>query len=470
MASVEELKRVRSVFRETDAATDLNLRSSAPELPNYLVKTDFFENLLSGDNDINVVLSIKGSGKSTLVRLFEKEVCQNTENSVLISFNPSDALALEYEQGAPAVFHDRYKKQIAAICLHAFDELSERKSHSGVFKDIKDDIKYALSPIKQIVGDTLSRVESIGYKGFKVNFSNPNFKKIQNADFHFEGAVDLLTKMGLRGLRAFVTFDDPEKMFLDQENYENGLIGLLLASIQMNSQLSGAVNTLVFLRHDVYEKVLSFKDDQIANIHPRKFRSIFWATDELIEVVNERVKFCNLAFDEVFNFSPDEIEGQYKKFLRNGPRDLVFLISEAIEKALRRLDGEDGLVDLKDMKAALPSLFRYSNEQMNREFGDSGNLIPVAKGLFGSKSRKVTAEIGIDKIRDMRLKGENEYAEMKKMGIITNEGILKIMIDSGAAQIVAGKKVIHCFDEEFSDLLTDWRGKNLKAHPCIFGA
>ena len=132
---------------------------------------------------------------------------------------------------------------------------------------------------------------------------------------------DLLKEFEKTGLRLRIVVDDPDRFFSNGPNADPHLLaGYILGTNSIAERLN-YVQFVHILKNNVFESLSGI--EEISNLPHDYFSYISWSEEELMEVVDERMKYAKVSDKEVFSDDRAAVLETMIDQLRNGPRDLL---------------------------------------------------------------------------------------------------------------------------------------------------
>jgi hypothetical protein len=264
-----------------------------PALFEYFVQSQAFKRL--SNRSKNIVVGRKGSGKSALrkklIEIFKAKSRTHvvslspTFNTIRSILNDKDLSSDAF--GQEIFFQHIWLRQILieALCGVGHAAKGSYASASLEFarnvalnsnkssQDILENVASVLTKVKAQVGH-------LGEYGLKVEKELRSIAEVDALEFHVK-------QLATDGENMVVFIDDLDLGWDNSQTANNMLLGLLFALTRVSS-ISTNLYVCIFLREDVYTLLL--KETQ----HSDKFRDverIRWGKAELLQVLNERIKY-----------------------------------------------------------------------------------------------------------------------------------------------------------------------------------
>lgn len=423
-------------FGNTDADSDRLLKTSFEEHPVYA-------RVLSGE--INLVLGRKGAGKTALF----KAVADIAENDT--RFRVSANTFRKY----PWKLHQKQRDdgssseeaylgswmfylQIALARL-VFEDPStfhsvDQQSY-GALKAFLEDTYGSTAPKLDKIFRKNTKLKfqgKFGFEGLGIGVNSIDIENLADSVHEVNDYIQfhLFNCLAPR-VRYFVLFDELDLGFQkDDQDYENRLIGLLLAVKMLAdaaSEQGVLVSPVVFLRDDIYSN-LTFEDKN--KLTEASSAKIIWAREaaagvsSLKSVMDRRFQSAfndpSISWNDVFDES-EEMPGRQTKYahicdrtlLR--PRDLIKFCNTVAEQfSLAQGEGMYSRENVHNARLAYSSYLRNELEdEVSKHLEDYRDYISVISSIGKmdfSRDEFQTESESFD-----RLKGKNHDSALKSL-------------------------------------------------------
>jgi len=112
-------------------------------------------------------------------------------------------------------------------------------------------------------------------------------------------------------------------------------------------------------------KELLFTIEEFTNLSSRAIQYIAWSPKELLELIERRVGYSKLKWNDVFRCSKEEFLEFMQFKLRNGPRDLLRFIDIVFDSV-----GNGKAMAIVDFRGKEEDYRLYAFQQMQVVYGD----------------------------------------------------------------------------------------------------
>ena len=354
--SQENFEKLSDSVAELDARKDEHLKD-------YLVQTRTYKKILADPRKVDLLVGLKGSGKSslynTLTQPFPKEE-SSSRKIIRIGISPLNSTwDLEASKVNILQFSESAKSGLAIYILRHLDENIDSYAEKIA---IKNQISKPFSALASLV----KSFQGISILGCGVSFKALDKTKGKALEplpkSQTDPAIEILKKFTDRGFRIEVVTDDADRIFGGHELDKHLLGGFILGSNDLKKQVPG-LSVVHIVKSHVKEALFSV--EEFTNLSTRAVQYIAWSTDELLELITKRLEFANLAWKDIFGFTEKQYKEYFEFKLRNGPRDLLRHLDIVLQNAngVRKLSLDDFERNEQDYRS-------YAFQQMQVVFGD----------------------------------------------------------------------------------------------------
>lgn len=284
----------------------------AQKLKDYFLKTEFWNLIRNGTNDI--VYGAKGAGKSAIYTSITNDIDVLFDEGILVSIaeNPTGNTAFSNLKNDPptteAEFVRLWKLYFLVITAQVFEEYGISDKHAKKVRSILTDCNLIpaqnkLASFLKVCSDfmrsfnngkevsTTAEFDPVTrmYSGqkFSLSFGEPTKHDFEQGLIPIEHAYDLLQKSLFENkIKLWIIIDRLDVAFLESEELEaNALRALFKAYLDL-AQFS-EIKIKVFLRDDIWQRITSegFREAS----HITKFQNLQWSKESLLNLIIRRI-------------------------------------------------------------------------------------------------------------------------------------------------------------------------------------
>lgn len=431
----------------------------AQKLKDYFLKTEFWNLIRNGTNDI--VYGAKGSGKSALYTSITNDIDGLFDEGILVSLaeNPTGNTAFSNLKNDPPTteteFVRLWKLYFLVITARVFEEYEINDQYAEKVRKILMDCNLIpaqnkLSSFLKVCFDfvrsfkngkeisTTAEFDPITgmYSGqkFSLSFGEPSKSDFDKGLVSIEHAYDLLERsLKENKIKLWIIIDRLDVAFTESEELEaNALRALFKAYLDLAQYCE--IKFKIFLRDDIWQKITSggFREAS----HITKFQNLQWTKESLLNLLVRRiidnlelVDFLKINREDVlsdiskqeylfYRLFPKQVDVGAKKPSTldwilsrtkdgkgiNAPRELIQLLNHARNIELKRL--ENGINDLVDdliisRQSLKDAINEVSKQRMELTiYAEFADLKDYMEALRGDKAEHTILTLSTKWIKD----------------------------------------------------------------------
>lgn len=278
---------------------------SDSHLLEYFLQTETYHRLI--DKNKTIVIGRKGSGKSALRKKLAKTFSEEVDTHV-INISPKYASIrnilnekdLSEKFGEEIFFQHSWLRQIMldSLCQIGHSAKGKYTSESleyarSIAKDLNRTTKDLVENISEVLSKIKLKAGDLGELGLHLEKELRIVSEVDALEFHTASLCE-------EGAKFIIMIDDLDLGWDNSKLSNNLLLGLLSAMSYIKS-ISPNIHILIFLREDVYSILMEHTQ------HSDKFRNIErirWNKENLIALLNERIKFSYTHKNETIEEDP----------------------------------------------------------------------------------------------------------------------------------------------------------------------
>src|ERR1700722_1975500 len=390
---------------------------------------------------MTLLLGIKGIGKSTAFKVLTAE---KREGCLISGYAPG---AKRFDIRAslrPGLFRQRFYSLFLAAIISLIEksdvgQSAEKRALTQLLGPLLDSV---IKPAGEAISTARSRVKGASAYGFglTLDLSEDIEKKLDQFDC-VAARTKVISYAG-RGISVRIFIDDPDQALPVGEQGLNSLIGMILAANQININCNGVAGVTILLKTHVYRSVSG--NEELANIFPTQIGSLSWTREELIEAVDQRLKFANCSYDNVFALSKKDMGEKIVPLLRNGPRDLFAWIALAGNAA------KGQKITHGHFQQTTRDAGQFSLKQITTAYDNSVSSIPRLLKLVFSGRDLVGWDELVAIISDLRTNNP-EFIELNaKNTLDLSSEYAKFFLEAGTLEVMSGGLATEPFGREYS--------------------
>jgi len=445
-----------SFKRFVEAVSTLDSRKDS-HLNDYFVQTDTYKLILGEGRNVELVVGLKGSGKTSLYNILTSQSTKDKIGTVSIGISPSDAhWAHQIENANILQFAESAKMGLALYILRhlqsPIDEINDKIR-------IKNEL---FRPVLTLL-DRLKGLQGISIFGCGINLKVPD--EIKKQEFKAIGknesapAIKLLKSIVDSGYSINIVTDDADRIFGGESLNKHLLGGFILGCSDLKNEIDG-----ITIVHIVKSHVKELLDsiEEFTNRSTRLTTYISWSDAELVELLKKRLKYSKLQWNDVFSISKEDFVEVVSPRLRNGPRDLLRYVDLILQ---RKVFGEKiGKADFDDVADDYREL---AYQQMQVVYGDVfSNVGEFVRELFkGSKTLDLSN--GQTEYAKMRLESRPNASIYSQRGFSSFQRALISITDSGCVDINDGNRWVQPYRREYFEAISKKRVAKLRLNYAI---
>ena len=421
-----------------DAVANLDGRQDA-HLKDYLVKTKTYETVFASPHKLDLVVGLKGSGKSSLFNTLTERFDERRGESKLIriGISPTDATWTgELQKVNILQFSNSAKHGLAVYILrHLTENLESLPDRARIAKEVLRPASALLTRLKSLQG--------ISIFGCGVSFKAPDegaaFKPVPKGEM--TSAVSLLKKLVATGFRVEVVTDDADRIFGGNVVDKHLLAGFILGCGDLKRQIDG-LSVVHILKSHVKE--LLFTIEEFTNLSTRAIQYIAWEPEELLKLIQRRLEFAEIEWTDVFGCTRTQLMEFLVPKLRNGPRDLLRYIDIVLQG--KKL-GEK--MSLRDFESKEQDYKLLAFQQMQVVYGDVFNNIgDFVRELFKKKGELTLAAFK-EEYEKMRMESRPSALIYNQTSFSDHKEAFKSITESGCVDLSDAEEWIPPYREKY---------------------
>jgi hypothetical protein len=306
--------------KRLDAGIDAHLST-------YITKTKAIEALADFKSRAVVAVGLKGIGKSSAYRYLTE--IDLDSNQVVVGINPDNFTLylpnrdLNYTTYRKQFEHDLVVEALRAIVEKAQILGTQVPKIGPLIETARKEQKAYLDSVKKFIGRGVG-FSVVGF-GLSVGKGDSPVLVGLRPEKDVQSQYDTLAAICRAGVKVRIVVDDPEQVFSASRTLNEELVGgFCLAAIRLSDAITN-LKVIALVKTHIYQPVMISVDDLTR--YPRHMIPLQWTNDELIELVNRRLKGEKQRWVDVFEGSEAGaktlIRTEIKQMSRNGPRDLL---------------------------------------------------------------------------------------------------------------------------------------------------
>jgi hypothetical protein len=421
--------------RTLDGETD-------PRLGSYITATTSLTNLAHPDSSQVIAVGLKGVGKSSAFRYLTDF---DLKRDIVVAINPdSFELSLPSRRFNYAACRKQFEQDVVIEALRAIDSnASQLASRCGkaLLIQARKHVKSYLEAIKGAAGQVRGLGISILGCGFTISRGEAPTAIGLIPRQEVADALATLKAICQQGVKVRIVVDDPELVFSASQDLDMHLLGgFCLAALRLSVAIKG-FKVVALLKTHVYHPVRESIED--LSKYPDHTTRLAWTDDELLSLVERRLKATAVRWSDVFDGGEQEGRAliQYMVgLLRNGPRDLLRWFDLALQQSAGRKLQRSHIVDTFD-KLSRDSL----KEMESAHFVRYEKLGSVVRAIFSSKPGKdFTRQELLDHlqtvlVKDRRIKSLSGLDWMQRE---SSDSLPQTLFEVGALALRAKSRLI----------------------------
>jgi hypothetical protein len=229
-----------------------------------------------------------------------------------------------------------------------------------------------------------------------------------------------------------IVVDDPELVFSSSQELDTHLVGgFCLAALRLSAEIKG-FKVIAFLKTHVYHPVSHSMED--LSKYPMHMARLSWTIGELESLVARRLDSSGLKWTDVFDCKDEDTARNVLKVvankLRNGPRDLLFWLDLALNRAVGRKVKKQDFEETR--RVASDQAFK---EMESAHYASYEMLGSVIRAIFEGCSSKEFTPLELKQhvqnlmVTDTRLRA---YSVLPWMQRVSSETLPRILFEVGA--------------------------------------
>lgn len=384
----------RLYFGKDDAETDFT-RSGL--LRDSFLETIVYREIKQGNKTL--VIGRKGSGKSALCLMLNKQLCNEASASIVTpdaisaeEIRRFELLGINEQQSKKLVWRYVFLTQICKFLVGVArqkwgNDLRWPEGIKKIRQFLVDNREVDDLSFQEKFWKIINRINAsltFGAFGQTLEISarestNPGLQLGSQLDFLESYVIAQLETIGEH--RLFILIDKIDEIWNDDPSSCQMVIGLLLAAKEINVKFE-RVRCIVFLRSDIYEELQFFDKDKLRGDEI----AILWNKASLPELILARARIStgnlNLSADQFWaSYFPSRVEhSSTSDFLISHtllrPRDIIQLCNLCAD--LARREGTDSILQ----KHILQALDVYSSWKLNDLIGEYRINYPFLNDLL----------------------------------------------------------------------------------------
>jgi len=421
-------------------------------LSSYITKTKAIDALLDFKSTAVVAVGLKGIGKSSAFR-YLTEISIDS-NQAIIGINPDKfALHLTNRDLNYTTYRKQFEHDIVIEALRAIIERQEvlQTQVSGInslIESARKEQKAYLDAVKKFIG----RGVGVSVLGFGLSLGKAESPVLVGLrpEKDVQSQYDTLSAICRAGVKVRIVVDDPEQVFSASRTLNEELVGgFCLAAIRLSDAIPN-LKIIALLKTHVYQPVLRSVDD--LRRYPEHMIPLRWTPDELIELLQRRVKAEGQKWVDLFEGSETNakslIRNELKNITRNGPRDLLRTLDVAFQKSTTGKVGRSELGKARE-RAAQDSLDELTSAY-NSLYPQLGDVVTVV--FRDSAGRSYTIKELREHIQNLMVNDHDMKAlsKLKWLQSRSSQTLPELFFETGVLALESGSNLTLPYEGEYT--------------------
>lgn len=439
------ISKFRHSLKRLDASNDENL-------VDYFQSTKTTKNLVDPQSENVLGVGLKGIGKSAAYRFL---VEFDNSADVSIGVRPRDyTISIDTENLNSAACQKQFTNDLVVEALRGIADSNSPKLDTN----LKEKAKAYFSNYKKLIETANGRFGGISILGCGFTVNKPESRTLVGLQAHNENksAFDLLKKICGSGLHVRIVIDDPELIFSEIRELDTHFLGgLFLAALDLSERISN-LKIVVLLKSHVFFAVMKGFEDY--DKHPWSHLRFSWSRQELIDVIERRMKWAGIDWPGIFPGGNREdcrslLLKKVCPYLRTGPRELIYWIETAIATSDNVISKSNSLDRSRRAlaKYSLESLVRSHNEQYPR-------ISEVIAQVFRGRTTENLSHAQFTEHVSTLKANDEDFRSLWRLAWLQTETprtLAEILFKVGGLALVSEKRLVLPFEAEYQEDLFD---------------